>query len=136
MEKCIFIIALCLISVSSLQANTLHLYQDPVLLGDYVKDQDEMLTKALKRHGWVYLIEGNRRFANLSHKTYEINAELVIKDAEVTIKFIDAARPECTEKRCDLDMDKVNGWLVKLRRSIAYDLTLLVRDDAIRRSYL
>ncbi len=37
-------------------------------------------------------------------------------------------------KNCQVDIDKVTRWLVRLRRAIAYDLTLTVRDDALLRT--
>ncbi len=119
--------------VAPLQAQGLHLYQDPIPLGSYVTDYDDMLDKAVSRNHWRFEREGDKRFARLSYKTYEINVELVESDKGIAITLIDAKREGCT-KNCDVDMGKVSGWLVKLRRTIAYDLTLAVRDDALRRT--
>ncbi|MCG9740204.1 hypothetical protein L1D32_18810 [Shewanella insulae] len=115
-----------------LQAEGLHIYQDPIPLGSYVTDYDDMLDKAVARHHWRFEREGDKRFARLSYKTYEINVELVKSDKGIAVTLLDARREGCT-KKCDVDMRKVTGWLVKLRRAIAYDLTLAVRDDALRR---
>ncbi|WP_394204653.1 hypothetical protein [Shewanella waksmanii] len=135
MNKAILILIALLGMSSSIKADELHIYQDPVPVGDYVKDEAAMLTKALARTGWVYDQQGKQQFARLNYKGYQVNVELVHQPAGISLKLLDASRPDCGKKRCEADMDKVTGWLVKLRRNIAYELTLLVRDDAIRRSY-
>ena len=132
MNKIMLGILIGLSLVSRVQTQGLHIYQDPIPLGSYVSDYDGMLDKAVARNHWVFEREGDKRFARLNYKTYLINVELVESDKGIAVTLLDAKREGCT-KNCDVDMRKVDGWLVKLRRAIAYDLTLAVRDDALRR---
>ncbi|QDF74501.1 MULTISPECIES: hypothetical protein [Shewanella] len=133
MKKITFGMLLTLSLISPLQAEGLHIYQDPIPLGSYVSDYDDMLDKAVARNHWVFERQADKRFARLNYKTYLINVELVESDKGIAVTLLDAKREGCT-KSCDVDMKKVTGWLVKLRRAIAYELTLLVRDDALRRA--
>ena len=117
-------------------ANELQYYQDAIPYGSYVKELDSTLSKAVERNHWLYSKdEGGIRYANLDYKTYIIKVELVIENDSVAIKLLDAQRPDCGKRSCKVDMDKVEGWIVKLRRNIAFDITKLVRDDAIRRGF-
>ncbi|MGS0676693.1 hypothetical protein [Shewanella sp. 125m-1] len=114
-------------------ASELQLYQDPIPYGSYVKDLDSMLTDAVKRNHWVFRKnEAGLRYANLDYKSYKIKTELVVNSNTVAVKLISAERPDCGKKSCKVDMGRVDGWLVKLRRSIAYDVTQAVRDDALK----
>ncbi|MGS0728176.1 hypothetical protein ACVBKF_18410, partial [Shewanella sp. 0m-11] len=114
-------------------ASELQLYQDPIPYGSYVKDLDSMLTDAVKRNHWVFSKnEAGLRYANLDYKSYKIKTELVVNSNTVAVKLISAERPDCGKKSCKVDMGRVDGWLVKLRRSIAYDVTQAVRDDALK----
>ncbi|MGS0682666.1 hypothetical protein ACVBIL_16125 [Shewanella sp. 125m-7] len=130
----VIMVTSCLLPVA---ASELQLYQDPIPYGSYVKDLDSMLTDALKRNHWVFSKdEAGLRYANLNYKTYIIQAELLVKDNSVAVKLISAERPGCAKNSCKVNMGKVDGWLVKLRRSIAYDVTQAVRDDALKRSFI
>ncbi|GIU31046.1 hypothetical protein L2719_03125 [Shewanella schlegeliana] len=118
-------------------ASELQLYQDPIPYGNYITDLDRMLSDAAKRHHWVFSKEeSGLRSANLDYKSYKVKVELVVKDNSVAVKLISAERPDCGKKSCKVDMDRVDGWLVKLRRSIAYDVTKAVRDDALKRRFV
>ncbi len=136
MNKFILIILLALSFISPLQAKELHIYQDPIPLGNYVTDYDAMLTEALSRVHWRFERVGDKRFAWLNYKAYEIKVELVENDKGISIVLLDSKRDESCIKKCKVDMEQVTAWLVRLRRTIAYDLTLIVRDDALRNTML
>ncbi|MCE9679033.1 hypothetical protein LZP69_07555 [Shewanella sp. AS1] len=125
---------LALIFVSPLQVKALHIYQDPIPVGDYVADLDNMLDKAVARNHWFFERQGDKRFARLDYKGYKINVALLETPEGIAVSLIDANRDGCGKSQCEVDMNRVTGWLVKLRRTIAYDLTLAVRDDALRRT--
>ncbi|MGZ9899766.1 hypothetical protein [Shewanella gaetbuli] len=132
-------IMLCLLTVAmlfseNLVAKTLHIYQDPVPIGNYVDDLEGLLTRASAQNGWTYTHADGKRLSKIVHKTYHITVEMLVDEQGVAVSFVDASRPDCTKKSCKVDMDKVNGWLVRLRRNIAYELTLLVRDDALKKT--
>ena len=136
MKHIIFALIVCLGLCMPASATELQYYQDPIPYGNYVKDLDSTLTKAVERNHWLYSKdEAGTRYADLDYKSYKIKVQLVIKGDSVALKLLDAQRPDCGKKRCQVDMDKVEGWIVKLRRNIAFDITKLVRDDAIRRSF-
>lgn len=137
MRKIIISLLVSCVGVMPVVASELQLYQDPIPYGTYIKDLDSLLADAVKRNHWVFSKdESGIRYANLDYKTYKINTELMVKDNSVAVKLISAARPDCGKKSCKVDMDKVDGWLVKLRRSIAYDVTKAVRDDALKRRFV
>ncbi|GIU29240.1 hypothetical protein [Shewanella sp. MBTL60-007] len=137
MRKIIAGLLVSCIGVMTVTASELKLYQDPIPYGTYITDIDSMLTDAVKRNHWVFSKdESGIRYANLDYKTYKITTELMVKDNSVAVKLISAERPDCGKKSCKVDMGKVDGWLVKLRRSIAYDITLAVRDDALKRRFV
>ncbi|ABZ77763.1 conserved hypothetical protein [Shewanella halifaxensis HAW-EB4] len=136
MKKVITVLLVATSCLMPVAASELQLYQDPIPYGSYITDLDSMLTDAVKRNHWVFSKgESGLRTANLDYKTYKIKTELVVKDNSVAVKLISAERPDCGKKSCKVDMDKVEGWLVKLRRSIAYDVTQAVRDDALKRRF-
>ncbi|WP_299803906.1 hypothetical protein [uncultured Shewanella sp.] len=137
MRKIIAGLLVSCVGVMTVTASELHLYQDSIPYGNYVQDLDSMLTDAVKRNHWVFSKDdAGIRYANLDYKTYKIKTELVVSGDTVAVKLISAERPDCGKKSCKVDMDKVEGWLVKLRRSIAFDVTKAVRDDALKRRFV
>ena len=90
--------------------------------------------KSVKRNGWTLAkIDDNKYIASILHKSYDIKVELLVEDKSVRLVLQSATRPDCT-RRCKVDMDKVEGWLIRLRKSLALDITYLVRDDALAKS--
>ncbi|NMH66098.1 hypothetical protein [Shewanella salipaludis] len=116
-------------------ATELHPYQDPIPLNGYVSDIDALLSRSLQRNQWTFSKdEAGHYFASITHKSYEITSQIVADKDTLQVKLLSATRVECSDKHCSVDEDKVEGWLTKLRRSIAYDLTLVVRDAALKKS--
>ena len=109
-------------------------YKDSIFFGNYIKNMQQTFEKSVKRNGWALTkIDDNKYMASIFHKSYDIKVELLIKDKSVRLVLQSATRPDCT-RRCKVDMDKVEGWLVRLRKSLALDITYLVRDDALAKS--
>lgn len=112
MNRITFVLLLTLSSLMPINASELHIYQDPIPLADYVKDEPALFTKALARTGWTYDQVNDQQFARLSYKTYQINVELIRNDAGVALKLVDASRPDCGKKVVKLTQIKsLAGWL-------------------------
>ncbi|GIU18401.1 MULTISPECIES: hypothetical protein [unclassified Shewanella] len=137
MNKMIASVLVSCLGVMPIAASELQLYQDPIPYGSYVENIDNLLTDTVKRHHWVFSKdELGVRYADLDYKTYKLRTELVINNNSVAVKLISAERPDCGKKSCKVNMSKVDGWLVNLRRSIAYGVTKAVRDDALKRRFV
>ncbi|MCE9686883.1 hypothetical protein LZP73_11835 [Shewanella sp. AS16] len=116
-------------------ATELHLYQDPIPLNGYVSDIDALLSRSLQRNQWTFSKdEAGHYFANITHKGYEIKSQIVADKDTLQVKLLSATRVECNDRDCSVKEEEVEGWLTKLRRSIAYDLTMVVRDAALKKS--
>ena|GEM_PF-3763989 len=104
----------------------------------YVGDIESLLDKAVQRNRWSLVKNEQGQFnANIVHKGYGIKTQLVIKDNTVSIKLLSAERVGCTKiQKCKLDEDKVQGWLLRLRKSLAYDITLAVRKGLLKESVM
>ncbi len=124
--------ALLLISTSKVSA--IEHYKDAIYFGNYLTDLEATFEKSVKRNGWSLSKNASGEFfASIAYKSYDIKAQLVLQNNTVKVVLLSATRPEC-KRRCDVDTDKIEGWLVRLRKSLAYDITYAVRDDALKKS--
>ena len=129
-----FIASLFILGLSfTITANELHPYENPVPYGDYVKNLDRFLARALARNHWVLTKdeEGNR-VAHLVYKGYDVKAKLNIQNKSVALELASAERVDC--ESCKPKQRHVDGWLIRLRRAIAYELTVEVQKDALAKS--
>ncbi|MFT4927853.1 MAG: hypothetical protein ACI8WB_003967 [Phenylobacterium sp.] len=102
----------------------------PIVYGNFVKDMPTLLKQAVNRNGWTLTQDDKGQFfAHIAYKTYEINMQIVVSNNEIRIQRQSVTRPEC-KNRCSINEDKVQGWLLRLRKTIGYELTQLAREDA------
>lgn len=119
--------ALLSLAAGPLFAQTLT-YTDPLPFGDQLTNKDQLVQKGISRNGWTYeKVSDQLYLATINHKGYRIKAELAVVGDEAKLKLVDAS---CD---CKFKQENVDGWMVKLRRAIAYEITLNVRDDAMRK---
>ncbi|AQS39448.1 hypothetical protein Sps_04347 [Shewanella psychrophila] len=130
MKVKISIILILLFSISS-QAYELKFYANPVPFSPYVEDIDGLLESAVSHNHWTYRVEEGRRYAYLDYKSYRIEVELLVEKGGVSIVPLSVVRPEC-KRKCSIDQDKVDGWLVGMRRHIALAVTKVLREDALK----
>lgn len=113
-------------------ASELHRYGDPIPLGNYVDDLEAMLSRAVARSNWTLSKnESGQYVTGIHYHDYVLKVALPLEDGKVRVQLVSAERPECIKRNCKVDADKVETWLTMMRRNIAYELTLMVRDHAL-----
>ncbi|NRA71296.1 MAG: hypothetical protein HRU24_09745 [Gammaproteobacteria bacterium] len=128
-KRLILAILLCF-SINSL-AYELDAYAKPVPYYHYVSDLSVLLKKSAERNHWDFSKDNQGNyFSRLLYKSYDINTQLMINNNTVTIKLLSANRVNCS-RRCSVDQDVVQGWLLNFRRAIAFDVTLAVKKSAL-----
>ena len=104
-------------------------YRNPIPFQHYVDNLDFLLQNATGSYGWrLSKEESGRYFATILHRGYDMKTELVVRDNSVRVELVSASRADCDS--CKVEEEEIVGWLIKLRRSIAYDVTLAVRENA------
>ncbi len=126
--------ALVMICSFTAQGYELKFYENPVPFNPYVEDIDTLLEQAVSRNHWKFRLDEGKRLARLDYKTYQIDVELLVSSEGVTITPLSVSRTEC-KNRCKVDQDKVDGWLLSMRKLIALGVTKAVREDALRQIY-
>lgn len=131
-NKYLIVVAICLsFQVFSYELDA---YKKPIPFYDYVTNLEKLLLKSVQRNRWTLVKDENNNFhANILHKTYDIKTALVIENKTVSIKLLSVTRVGC-KGRCKVKDDKVQGWLLRLRKSLAYDITLAVKKETLKKS--
>jgi len=107
-------------------------YSDPLPLGDYVQDVNGLLERAFNYDSWQLRThpDENTYIAFISHREIDVTVHVLVQDQVLTLNLESAFQTGCASPCNDLgDKRPVSGWLVNLRRSIALELTTLVRDE-------
>ncbi len=113
----------------SVAAEPVHPYADPLPLGDYVDDVGAMLAGAFERTPWTLVKENDALYlGKISNKGFDVQVRISILDNVLTFTLDSVTETGCSGECKDLGEKRVLNWLVSLRRNIAYELTLLVRD--------
>lgn len=132
--KLYFFVFSVLISFSS-YAYEENAFSKPVPYYNYVDSIESLLDVAVKRNGWKLSQNDEGYFyAEISHKNYMIKVALLTDNNSLTIDLLSAEKISCS-RSCKVDMGAVQGWLLRLRKSISYEITLAVRDRALRDSF-
>lgn len=128
--RIIRILAIVAASTIVLHAQAVGPYADPLPLGNYVDSPGEMLQRAFAHNNWTLRPEadGEDYLGEISYKGFEIQVRVVIADQMLRLTVESVYATECISACRNLGDKPVLRWLVNLRRSIAYELTFLVRD--------
>jgi hypothetical protein len=105
-------------------------YADPIPLGDHVDDVGAMLAAAFEGTPWTLVRENDALYlGKLSNKGVDVQVRISILDNVLTFTLDSVTETGCSGECKDLGEKRVLNWLISLRRKIAYELTLLVRDS-------
>lgn len=119
-----------LFSVGQASAEPIAPYSDPLPIGDYVDDVHGLLERGFSHGPWrltPQTIE-NTYTGFLSYKGFDITIGIDARDQAISLSLESVYETGCTGSCRDLGEERVVGWLVSLRRAIAYELTLSVRQ--------
>ena len=117
----------------SVTANEITPYSDPLPIGDYIDDVNELLESAFKHDNWT-LTPGadlNSFSGFISYRGFDITVGIVLQDRRLFMKLESVHATDCTSDCEDLGEKPVIQWLVNLRRTIAYELTFAVNEKLL-----
>ncbi len=115
---------------SSVTAEPIHSYAEPIALGEQTIDLGATLEAAFKTTPWTLAKENDATYlGNLSYKGFDVQIRIAIVDNVLTMTLDSVTETGCGGNCEDLGAKPVLRWLVSLRRSITYKLTLQVRDS-------
>jgi len=113
-------------------AQPIHPYSEPIALGDQAIDIGAALETAFETTQWTLAKENDELyFGNLSYKGFEVQVRISVVNNVLTVTLDSVTETGCSDNCEDLGDKKVLNWLVSMRRSITYELTLRVRDGLI-----
>ncbi|MFL0796638.1 MAG: hypothetical protein K6L73_04020 [Cellvibrionaceae bacterium] len=104
-------------------------YQKPIALPSNIKNLPELFEKASKQSNWEFEISNEKYIAIIKYKNHHTHAELATTQQQVIIKNLDSKQNSC-EKNCKKASPKTKDLLLKLRRSIAIQITKILRTQA------
>ncbi len=111
-------------------AKPIHPYAEPITLGDQALDVGAMLTAAFKTTPWTLAEESDALYlGELSYKGFDVQVRISVVDNVLTLTLDSVTETGCADNCKDLGETPVLRWIVSLRRSITYELTLRVRDS-------
>ena len=111
-------------------AKPIHPYAEPIALGDHGIDIGAALEVALDKTPWTLAKESDDLyFGNLSYKGFDVQVRISVVDNVLTMTLDSVTETGCGDNCKDDGEKRVLNWLVSMRRSITYELTLQVRDS-------
>jgi hypothetical protein len=111
-------------------AEPVHPYADPIALGDQAVDVSAMLATAFEATPWTLTKESDALYlGKLSSKGLDVQVRISAVDNVLTMTLDSVTETGCGGNCKDLGEKKVLRWLVSLRRSITFELTLRIRDS-------
>ncbi|ROS02060.1 hypothetical protein EDC56_2510 [Sinobacterium caligoides] len=103
-------------------------YAKPIQYAGFVDDVSSLVTRVTK-NGWQISEQKSGLYSvTLNYKGYAINTAITDAGSSLTIQLISADRLDC--KKCTVDDEKVQGWLLRMRKLIAREVTEQARDAA------
>lgn len=113
-----------------LAAKPIHPYAEPIVLGKQSVDIGAMLATAFEATPWTLTKENDELYlGKLSSKGVDVQARISVVDNVLTLTLDSVTEAGCGGNCKDLGEGRASRWLVSLRRSITYELTLRVRDS-------
>ena len=110
-------------------ANPIHPYAEPIALGDQAIDIGATLEAAFETTPWTLARESDELYLGmLSYKGFDVQVRISVVNNVLTVTLVSVTETGCGDNCEDLGEKKVLNWLVSMRRSITYELTLRVRD--------
>ena len=122
----VLVLLLCSTSSYSYEKDA---YAEPIVHGGFVTDVEKLLAKGVQRNGWVLSKAGDDSYnADISHKGYEIKTLITTANNTITIALVSVEGHRCN-KTCKQSEERVEGWLLRLRRLIGSELAIAARND-------
>lgn len=103
-------------------------YQEAISIPPTINNIGELIERS-RRDGWQHERKTKQHTAKINHKGYFMHVEFLTTPKQVTIKLIDFKKNNC-KKKCEVVDDRILGWLLRLRKSIAIYITRTLRDQA------
>lgn len=122
--------------VGAARGAEVHPYNDPLPLFDYVDDIEPILQRSFALHGWKYEPQGDGETykGSQSLKGFEIFLILTVRDKQLILDVEKAYMTDCASNCADLRREEhVERWAGNLRRTIAIEVTNLVREALTKR---
>jgi len=111
-------------------AEPIHPYAEPIALGDEAVDIGEVLAAAFQPTPWTLVKESDALYVGeLSYRGFDVRAEISVVDNVLTLTLDSITETGCGSNCKNVDVKRASNWLVSLRRSITYELTIRVRDS-------
>ena len=111
-------------------ADPIHPYAEPIALGDEAIDIGEMLAVAFQPTPWTLVKENDALYlGELSYKGFDVQASISVVDNVLTLTLDSITETGCGGNCKNVDEKRALNWLISLRRSITYELTIRVRDS-------
>jgi len=111
-------------------AEPIHPYSEPIALGDKTVDVGAMLAAAFAPTPWTLVKESDALYmGELLYKGYDVQARISVVDNVLMLTLDSITETGCGGNCKKVDQKRASNWLVSLRRSITYELTLRIRDS-------
>ena len=129
-KKTVWLVVALLLAAGSTAAYESESYADPLPLGDYVEDVQGLIERSFRRHGWQLQPQSvdTTYIGFISHKGFDITIAIHAQDQALSLTLQSVHETGCSGDCPDLGEERVIGWLVNLRRTIAYELTLMIQQ--------
>ena len=123
------LLAVLLVAVPVI-AEPIHPYAEPIALGDEAIDIGEILATAFQPTPWTLVKQNDALYlGELSYKGFDVQARITVVENVLTLTLDSITETGCGENCKKVDAKRALNWLVSLRRSITYELTLQIRDS-------
>ncbi len=123
------LLAVLLVAVPVI-AKPIHPYAEPIALGDEAIDIGDTLAAAFESTPWALVKEDDGLYlGELSYRGFDVQARISVVDNVLTLTLDSITETGCGSNCKHVDAKRALNWLVSLRRSITYELTIRVRDS-------
>ncbi len=122
-----------LLGINQAAAEPIEPYSDPLLFGDYVDDVRGLLERAFHYDRWQLTPQPTEDTYTgfLSYKGFDITVRIDARDQAFSLSLESVYESGCSSACRDLGEGPVVQWLVNLRRTIAFELTILIRQHLL-----
>jgi len=123
-------LAVVFLVAAPVTAKPIHFYAEPIALGDQAVDLGMLLPAAFEGTPWTLVKENDATYlGKLSSKGFDVQVRISVVENVLTMTLDSVTETGCGSNCEDLGEEPVLRWLVSLRRSITYKLTVQVRDS-------
>ncbi|TPH15578.1 hypothetical protein [Litorilituus lipolyticus] len=127
----IYLLTLLTFSAHTSEVNR---YEQPVPYVNYITNIEPVLQKAVQYYNWQLKTDEQGHFlAELLYKDNRINIAFIDENNSIAIKLLSTKKENCKKKkRCKVDEDDLQKWLVNLRRAVGVEVTIAIKKQAMK----